>query len=101
MINSAARRPAWSSDSTSPRQSAGGAPEDHVKAPPDLIDDDVINPEVDESRAVSVQQETPKKKPAEPVLDEHGKPLPVSDIRYIRAQRERNLAQQKKSQEES
>jgi hypothetical protein len=32
------------------------------------------------------------------VLDEHGKPLPVSDIRYIRTMRERNLAQQKKNQ---
>jgi hypothetical protein len=83
------------------QQSAGGAPEDHVKAPPDLIDDDVINPEVDESRAVSVQQETPKKKPAEPVLDDDGNPLPVSDIRYIQETRRRDLAEQKKNRGES
>jgi hypothetical protein len=83
------------------QQSAGEAPEDHVKAPPDLIDDDVTKSEPNATRTASPQPGTPAKKPIEPVLDEHGKPLPVSDIRYIRAQRERNLAQQKKNQEES
>jgi hypothetical protein len=81
--------------------SAGEAPEDHVKAPPDLVDDDVAKPEPNEMPAASPPSKPAAKKPAEPVLDEHGKPLPVSDIRYIRAQRERNLAQQKKNQEES
>ncbi len=77
------------------------APDDHVKAPPDLIDDDVTKTEPNETPAVSPQAEKSAKKPVEPVLDEHGKPLPVSDIRYLRAMRERNLAQQKKNQEGS
>jgi hypothetical protein len=51
--------------------------------------------------AASPPSKPAAKKPAEPVLDEHGKPLPVSDIRYVRAIRERHLAQQKKNQEES
>jgi hypothetical protein len=74
------------------------SPEDHVKAPPDLIDDDVTKSPPDEGPAISPQPGTPAKRLAEPVLDEHGKPLPVSDIRYVRAMRERNLAQQKKNQ---
>jgi hypothetical protein len=81
--------------------SAVAGADDHVKAPPDLVDDDVAKPEPNEMPAASPPSKPAAKKPAEPVLDEHGKPLPVSDIRYIRAQRERNLAQQKKSQEES
>lgn len=76
-------------------------PEDHVKAPPDLIDDDATTkPEPNETPPTSPQPHTPKK-PPEPVLDEHGRPLPVSDIRYVRAMRERHIAQQKKNQEES
>ena len=35
---------------------------------------------------------------AEPVLDEHGKPLPVNDIRHVRAMRERQIALQEKNQ---
>jgi hypothetical protein len=77
------------------------SPEDHVKAPPDLLDDDVAKPEQNETPATSPQADTPTKKLTEPVFDEHGKPLPVSDIRYVRAIRERHLAQQKKNQEES
>jgi hypothetical protein len=73
------------------------SPEDHVKAPPDLIDDDVTKPDPNEDPAAPPQPD-PRKKPAEPVLDEHGSPLSVSDPRYIWAQRERNLAQQKKNQ---
>jgi hypothetical protein len=72
------------------------SPEDHVKAPPDLIDDDVTKPDPNEDPAASPQPDTPKKS-AEPV-DEHGNPLSVSDPRYIQAQRERNIAQQKKNQ---
>jgi hypothetical protein len=83
------------------RQQSSPGPDDHVKAPPDLVDDDVAKPEPNETAAPSPESDTPAKKPVEPVLDEHGKPLPVSDIRYIRALRERNLAQQKKNREES
>jgi hypothetical protein len=73
-------------------------PDDHVKAPPDLVDDDVAKAPPDEGPAASPQPGTPAKRMAEPVLDEHGRPLPVSDIRYVRAMRERNIAQQKKNQ---
>jgi hypothetical protein len=81
--------------------SAGAGPDDHVKAPDDMLDDDVAKPEPNEPPATFPQAGAPTKKLAEPVLDEQGKPLPVSDIRYVRAQRPRNLAQQKKNQEES
>jgi hypothetical protein len=74
------------------------APDDHVKAPPDLIDDDVTKSAPNATRTASPQPGTPAKKPIEPVLDEQGKPLPVSDMRYVQAIRERNLAQQKKDQ---
>jgi Family of unknown function (DUF5681) len=75
--------------------SAERTPADHVKAPPDLVDDDVAKSPPDATPTASPQ---PGKKPVEPVLDEHGKPLPVSDIRHIQAMRERNLARQKKDQ---
>jgi len=77
------------------------APDDHVKAPPDLVDDDVTKPEPNARPAASPQQDRPAKKPVEPERDQHGRPKPamsVSDINYIRAARERNLAQQKKNQ---
>jgi hypothetical protein len=77
------------------------APDDHVKAPPDLIDDDVTKSAPNATRTASPQPGTPAKKPIEPVLDEHGRPLPVSDPRYVWAIRERNIAQQKKNQEGS
>jgi len=83
------------------QQSAGAAPEDHVKAPPDLIDDDVAKSEPNEMPPASPQPDTPAKSPVEPERDQHGRPKPamsVSDINYIRAARERNLAQQKKNQ---
>jgi hypothetical protein len=82
------------------QQSPETSPEDHVKAPPDLLDDDVTKPDPNENPATSPKPHTPKQ-PPEPVLDENGNPLPVSDIRYVRARRERNIAQQKKNQEES
>jgi hypothetical protein len=75
--------------------SAERVPADRVKAPPDLVDDDVAKSPPDATPTASPQ---PGKKPVEPVLDEHGKPLPVSDIRHIQAMRERNLARQKKHQ---
>jgi hypothetical protein len=80
------------------QQSAEASPEDHVKAPPDLIDDDVTKSEPNEKPPTASQPDTSAKKPAEPVLDEHGKPLPVSDIRYIQEMNKRALAQEKKNQ---
>jgi hypothetical protein len=79
-------------------QPAEPSPEDHVKAPPDLMDDDVSKSAPNATPTASPQPGMPAKRLAEPVLDEHGKPLPVSDVRHIRAMRERNLAQQKKDQ---
>jgi hypothetical protein len=81
--------------------SAGAAPEDHVKAPPDLIDDDVTKSQPNKVPAASPQPDIPAKKPVEPERDQYGRPklaMNVSDIEYIRAARERNLTQQKKNQ---
>lgn len=80
------------------QQQPSPVPDDHVKAPPDLVDDDVSKPAPNATPTASPQPDTPAKKLAEPVLDEHGNPLPVSDIRYVRAMRERHIAQQKKNQ---
>jgi hypothetical protein len=82
------------------QQSAQPSTEDHVKAPPDLIDDDVTKPDPNENPVNSPQPDIRKKSP-EPILDEHNRPLSVSDPRYIQAVRERNLAQQRKNQGES
>jgi hypothetical protein len=72
---------------------------DHVKAPADLLDDDVVNNEADAQPSPAPHAEA--KREPEPILDEHGNKLLVSDIRYIRAVSARNLAQQKKNQGES
>ena len=83
------------------QRSAGASPDDHVKAPPDLIDDDVTKSEPNATPAASPQPDTPATKPVEPERDQYGRPKPaisVSDINYIRAARDRNLAQQKKNQ---
>jgi hypothetical protein len=80
------------------QRSAEAVPDEHIKAPPDLIDDDVTKSAPSATPTASPQADIPAKRLPEPVLDEHGRPLPVSDIRYIRAQHERNLAQQKKNQ---
>jgi hypothetical protein len=72
-------------------------PEDHVKAPPDLIDDDVTKPAQDETLATS-SPDVPAKKLDEPVLGDDGRPLPVSDIRHVREMARRRLAQQLKDQ---
>lgn len=80
------------------KPSLGLVPNDHVKAPPDLIDDDVTKSQSDETPATTPETDTPAKKPAEPVLDEHGNPLSVSDVRYIREMNRRKLDQQKKNQ---
>jgi hypothetical protein len=72
--------------------SAEAAPEDHVKAPPDLIDDDVTKSEPNDAPAASPKQGPPAKKPPAP---------PVGTHAYIAWLREQNLAQQKKNQGES
>jgi hypothetical protein len=72
-------------------------PDEHVKAPPDLIDDDVTSSGPNATPAASPQSDVPAKKPVEPEGDGKAKP-DSSDIEYIRAARERNLAQQKKNQ---
>jgi Family of unknown function (DUF5681) len=75
-------------------------PETHVKAPPDLVDDDAPKPEPEQpSTDISAQARRPTKMPIEPVFDENGVALPVTDRRYIRAQSERYIAWQKKQGE--
>jgi hypothetical protein len=71
--------------------SAGPSPDDHVKAPPDLIDDDVTKSPPTDAPAASPQGPPAKKPPAPPM----GTPA------YIAWLRERNIAQQKKNQEGS
>jgi hypothetical protein len=74
------------------------SPEVHVKAPPDLVDDDVPNPDSIEQAAVQTPAppKRPAKMPVEPVFDQNGVALAVSDIRYVRAQSARYVAWQKK-----
>jgi hypothetical protein len=75
------------------------APDDHVKAPSDLVDDDVAKPGPNEMPTPSPQPGAPAKKPVEPERDAYGNPKPVvRDRAFIQAERERNLAQQKKNQ---
>jgi len=82
------------------QQPSAAAPEDtHIKAPADLLDDDVARAEPGATPAAPPQPNKPAKVAPEPVLDENGKPLPVSDIRHVRAMRERHLAREKKNQE--
>jgi hypothetical protein len=76
------------------------SPEAHVKAPPDLVDDDVPKPEPEQpSTDISTQPRRPTKMPVEPVFDENGAPLPVTDRRYIRTQNDRLIAWEKKQAE--
>ena len=78
------------------------APDNHVKAPPDLVDDDVSRSEPSAPPAASPQADRPAKKVIEPERDEYGRPKPVvRDRAFIQAERERNLAQQKKNRGES
>jgi hypothetical protein len=82
-------------------------PEIRVKAPPDLIDDDVTPPKSDKpdklAGATAKRKELPETPPEpKPELDKHGRPKPVvRDRAYIEAERERNLAWQKRRLEES
>jgi hypothetical protein len=80
------------------QRSSTAAPADiHVKAPPDLLDDDTAKTEPGATTA-SLQPAKPAKAKPEPPLDENGKPLPITDRRYIQAMREHHLAQQKNNQ---
>ena len=82
------------------QQPSAAAPEDtHIKAPADLLDDDVARAEPGATPAAPPQPNKPVKVAPEPVLDGNGKPLLVSDIRHVRAMRERHLAREKKNQE--
>jgi hypothetical protein len=65
-----------------------------VKAPPDLVDDDVVTPKPDEPGAAPPKPAPLPKKP-EPELDQFGKPKP-RDRAFIQAERERNIAKQKR-----
>jgi hypothetical protein len=71
--------------------SAEPCPDDHVKAPPDLIDDDVTKSPPTDAPAASPQRPPAKKPPAPPM----GTPA------YLDWLREQNFAQQKKNQEGS
>ena len=75
-------------------------PEDHVKAPPDLVDDDVAKPEPNEKPAAKPQSDTSAPKFNGQPLDQYGRPMP-HDRTSLQKERERNLAQQKKNQEGS
>jgi hypothetical protein len=72
--------------------SAEPSPDDHVKAPPDLIDDDVTKSSPNDVPAASPQQCPPAKKPPAP---------PMGTPAHIAWLREQNLARQKKNQEGS
>jgi len=79
------------------RPSAEAAPDDHVKAPPDLLDDDVVESNPNTPPPAPPRPATPPKKPVEPERDQYGRPKPA-DRASIQAERERNLAEQKKNQ---
>ena len=76
--------------------SAEMPPEVRVKAPPDLVDDDVAKVEPIEQPAGPPPRTKPATMPIEPVYDENGKELRVDDIRYVREQNVRRLAWDKK-----
>jgi hypothetical protein len=78
------------------------APEDHVKAPPELIDDDVTQPKPDASGKPGAVPANPVLLPQKPKpeLDQYGNPKP-RDAKFFQQEREWNLARQKKIQEGS
>jgi hypothetical protein len=80
------------------RPSAPAPADIHVKAPPDLLDDDIAKAAPNATTA-SPQPNKPATAAPEPPLDENGKPLPITDRRYIQAMREHHLAQQKNNQD--
>lgn len=77
--------------------SAKTEPEVRIKAPPDLVDDDVVTPKSDELRAAPPKPAPLPKKP-EPELDQFGRPKP-RDRAFIQAEREYNIAKNKRDTE--
>jgi Family of unknown function (DUF5681) len=77
--------------------SAKTEPQVRVKAPPDLVDDDVVTPKLEEPAAAPPQPAPLPKKP-EPELDQFGKPKP-RDRAFIQAEREWNIAKSKRETE--
>lgn len=74
-------------------------PEVRVKAPPDLVDDDVPNEPEQPATNNPAPPRRPTKMPVEPVFDEKGVAIPNTDPRHIRAQIERQIAWRKKQAE--
>jgi len=72
------------------------SPDDHVKAPADLLDDDAVKPESNETPDAAPQREP--KKPPEPVLHKKPKPMSEAESRYANEQHSHFLAEQKKKQ---
>ena len=82
------------------QQSPEASRDDHIKAPPDLVDDDVAKPEPNEKPAAKPQSDSSAMKFNGQPLDQYGRPM-RHDSASIQAERERNIAQQKKNQEGS
>jgi hypothetical protein len=72
-------------------------PEVRVKAPPDLVDDDVVTTKSDEP-AITPPKPAPLPKKPEPELDQRGNPKP-RDRAFIQAEREWNIAKSKRETE--
>jgi hypothetical protein len=81
---------------------APAKPEIRVKAPPDLIDDDITPTKSDQpgKPAAAVPKRTPLPPRPQPELDERGRPKP-RDTNFIERERQWNIARQKRNQEES
>jgi len=72
----------------------------HVKAPPDLLDDDVAKPDANAPSAASAKSAVPPATKIVPEGNRHGAPRPGGHTRAsIEAERAYNLAQQKKNNE--
>jgi hypothetical protein len=69
------------------------SPDDHVKAPLDLLDDDVASSDSTDSAS---QPEA--KQPPEPALNKKSRPMSEAESRYAREQHSHFLAEQKKKQ---
>ena len=70
--------------------------DDHVKAPSDLLDDDAVKPESNDTPDAAPRPEA--KKPPEPVLHKKPKPMSEAESRYANEQHSHFLAEQKKKQ---
>jgi hypothetical protein len=79
---------------------SAATPDDtHVKAPPDLLDDDAGKAVPEKVATEPAPPRRITKMPVEPVFDENGVALPVTHPRYIRTQSERLIAWRKKQAE--